>query len=585
MTAKWVIGGATLLSVAAVAVQQYSLSHYGLTLPLPEWLWVQLIVGWAFTGAGLAASRMRPETAVGAWMVALGLVWIGRLVFVAPLIQWETIGTGIAFYGLLFVLLFSLPSGHLQGWRRALAIGYLTLVAAIATIEVALRDHSRWVDDDRCCPPHLLLIDHNPALADRILGVASVGLGLVVIALVVVSVNKWRRATSVERRAWGTLGIVLVPVTVVLVLVPLANAYRLGFGALGVPGVVGRTDLWVMSGALTLLPLVILAQLLWVRLSRARVADLVRYLGDAVTPERLEQLLRETLGDEAAQLVFATSRPGEYVRVDGSPAQLSDTNRMFTRFGDTAGLLHDPAVDPDLVTAAGSSATLALANARLQAELKAQLATVRRSRQRIVAATDETRRRVERDLHDGAQQRLVLLSTMLKEARSTSQLSGDATDELLRRAAEEADVAIGELRDLARGVHPAILVQAGLEPAIAGITDRAPIPVTLHVAAGRFSTAVEAAAYFVITESLANVFKHSGASEASVRVRHDGTRLVVEIGDDGIGGADPGGSGLSGLRDRVLAIGGTLAIVSPRGGGTRVVATLPTGGPDEQDAR
>ncbi|TAK01304.1 MAG: hypothetical protein EPO36_06035 [Chloroflexota bacterium] len=221
---------------------------------------------------------------------------------------------------------------------------------------------------------------------------------------------------------------------------------------------------------------------------------------------------------------------------------------------------------------------LADANARLQGQVEAQLEEVRASRARIVEAGDRERRRVERDLHDGAQQRLVSLSLELQVARRALGDGGDpAVRRSLDRAAEEAMTALAELRDLALGIHPLILTEAGIGPAVESLADRTPVEVTVDVGAERYPPAVEGAAYFLISEALTNVTKYANATRAIVRVRGSADQLNVEIEDDGVGGADSrSGSGLRGLADRLAALDGTLTIVSPVGGGTRISARIPT---------
>ena len=217
------------------------------------------------------------------------------------------------------------------------------------------------------------------------------------------------------------------------------------------------------------------------------------------------------------------------------------------------------------------------ANARLQAEVETQLEEVRASRARIVQAGDLERRRVERDLHDGAQQRLISLSLELRVARSKL---GEAADpsirESLDRAAEEAQAALVELRDLALGIHPLILTESGLGEAVESLADRTPVDVSVDISSERYPSAVEGAAYFVISEALANVTKYANATQAAVRVRGLADRVTIEVEDDGIGGADPrSGSGLRGLADRLAALDGTISVVSPAGGGTKISAVIP----------
>jgi PAS domain S-box-containing protein len=203
---------------------------------------------------------------------------------------------------------------------------------------------------------------------------------------------------------------------------------------------------------------------------------------------------------------------------------------------------------------------------------------LRASRARIVAAADDARRRLERDLHDGAQQHLVGLALTLRLARRKLD-DPDLAAELLDEAIEDLASATGELRELARGLHPAVLTEGGLEPALGGVAKRAGVPVTVeHVPAERLDPTVEITAYFVVAEALTNVARYAEAQRAWVSVRRAGASLVVEVRDDGRGGAAmDGGSGLRGLLDRVSALGGTLSIVSPEGKGTVLRAELPCG--------
>jgi signal transduction histidine kinase len=213
-------------------------------------------------------------------------------------------------------------------------------------------------------------------------------------------------------------------------------------------------------------------------------------------------------------------------------------------------------------------------------EARAQLAA---SRARIVAAGDAERRRLERNLHDGAQQRLVALSLALRMARATVAADHPAA-ELLDSAGDELMQALEELRELARGIHPAVLSDQGLRAALGALTGRSPVPVRLDVELDSdLPPPVEAAAYYVVAESLTNIAKYAGASVVEIAVRSDGQGARVEVRDDGVGGADPAaGTGLRGLADRVDALGGVLRVTSPAGGGTTITAELPldTPGPE-----
>ena len=201
---------------------------------------------------------------------------------------------------------------------------------------------------------------------------------------------------------------------------------------------------------------------------------------------------------------------------------------------------------------------------------------LRASRVRLVEAQDAERRRLERNLHDGAQQRLASLALSLRLARDRLGDGDGEAAELLASAGEELGLALDELRELARGIHPAVLSERGLRPALEGAAARAPLPVELTVCDGRLPEAIEVAVYYVVLEALANVVKYAGASTATVSVARADGAVVVEVGDDGVGGADAAkGSGLSGLADRVEALGGALEVESATDGGTRVRAEIP----------
>ncbi len=217
-------------------------------------------------------------------------------------------------------------------------------------------------------------------------------------------------------------------------------------------------------------------------------------------------------------------------------------------------------------------------NVRLDAELQARLDELRDSRARIVEAGYAARRKLERDLHDGAQQRLVGLALDLRLAREKLEDDPNAAAAMLDEASAELSQATEELRELARGIHPAILSDRGLEAAVESLAKRAPLPVELDTSVnGRLPEPVEAAAYFVVSEALTNVGRHSGADRAEVGIKRDNGTLIVEIKDDGAGGADPAGSGLRGLADRVAALDGRLRVDDPASGGTIVRADIPLG--------
>jgi signal transduction histidine kinase len=334
---------------------------------------------------------------------------------------------------------------------------------------------------------------------------------------------------------------------------------------------------------LAALPLGFLAGLLRSRLAQAGVADLVLELRQTQAPAQVRDALARALDDPTLEVGYWIAATERYVDAAGAAVDATESDERTATFVLSEGepvavLVHDASLadEPELVEAVAATAQLALENQRLQAELRAQLDEVRASRARIVAAGDAERRRLERDLHDGAQQRLLALGLALQLARSELGDQASATDELLGEAEAELQVALVELRELARGIHPAILTDGGLAPALLTLAERAPVPVAVSALESRLPLAVETAAYFVVSEALANVAKHAHATRASVGVGIIGDRAVVVVEDDGVGGAQPEpGSGLGGLRDRVQSLGGMLRIDSEPGTGTTIRAELP----------
>ena len=239
-------------------------------------------------------------------------------------------------------------------------------------------------------------------------------------------------------------------------------------------------------------------------------------------------------------------------------------------------LVHDAAVldDPALVEAIAAATRIAVSNVRLEAEVQVRVDQLAASRRRVVEAADEQRRRLQSELHDGAEQRLAAVSAHV-DALAKEVEEPQARD-LMRDVEEQLASARAELSELARGIHPPALTAGGLAAALPELGRRAPLAVEVSVDGARCAAAVEAAAYFVCAEALANIAKHAQASRVSVSVKRDEARLWLAVADDGVGGADPGrGSGLRGLADRVEALGGSLAVDSPRGAGTRLVAEIP----------
>ena len=533
---------------------------------------VQLAANLFTIGVGLVMWHARPGNRVGPLVILTGfastvvfLSWAG-----GNAIAW-TIGDMWNLLG--FVVLanvyLAFPDGRTSGWSRRLVI-------AVYAWFFVLSVSRRLVDP---YPPswpirNPLLIWPNERLADALGVIANVGALVLTILVVGTVLDRWRRGSPAARRALAPVFWVS-PITLVVV------------GTFFVAKVTGSDTLFALStGPLAqlsnfLLPIAFLVGLLQTRLERGSIADLVRDL-DGVKTGDLEAALARAVHDPTLRLAFPSPDGGGYVNAAGGPVELplGNDRRDITRIEGAdrtiAILIHDPAVDPGLVESAAAASRLALENERLAAELRAQLEEVRASRTRIVEATDEERRRIERDLHDGAQQRLVALGFTLRRANRRADADPELV-QLLDDANRELEDGLRELRALARGIHPTALTDGGLAPAVRELADRFPIPVEVDVEDRRFATPIETTAYFIVAEALTNVLRHAEATSASVRGRFVGGTLDLEIADDGRGGADDGagGTGVRGLADRAQAVGGTLSIESPPGGGTTVRARLP----------
>lgn len=328
------------------------------------------------------------------------------------------------------------------------------------------------------------------------------------------------------------------------------------------------------------------------RRSYEATAVLVHYLDELrerePVPGALSRAVGTALGDPAAQIGLWLARDELYVDDEGiatlpPPPGSDQVATQVNRGAEHLGILvHRRALlaeEPDLVDAVAHAAGVAFDHARLRAQVMVQLREVNESRARILAAGDAERRRVERDLHDGAQQRLVGLGLALRRLRVRADRHGDAQlASELERTAGDVQAAITELRELARGLMPPILSERGLLAAISSLAERSPVPTTVSADCDRrYPAPVETAAYYVVAEALANVAKHAVASRTQITVTNRVSGLEVLVADDGVGGARlAGGSGLSGLRDRVDAVGGHLSVTSDPGRGTRIVAELPT---------
>ena len=530
------------------------------------------VTGGSFVAAGLVAWQRRPASRVGALMVTTGF-----LLFVAPLAA-QVDSTLVQTLGLLFtdywtiafvVLLLVFPhSRRLRGRPEQLVFVAFAIPLVVAQpLWLVFLDDPEFVNDLGIWP--------NERAADWI-DKGQRGLLLAAtLSLFLIVAWRWWRASPPLRR-------VLLPVLA-------GGVTMLSFGALLAVDLMNGTRsqalLTVTVIVLAIVPLAFVASLLRSRLARVAVGDLFVGLRDSPSPVELQEALRRALGDSSLALLYWLPEFGTYADVHGRAAALPDPElRRAITAVDAAGvrralLVHDPVLldERELLVAATAAASVALDNAQLHVELHARLAELKGSRARIVEAGQTERKRLERNLHDGAQQRLIALSLELGLWEEGLQDDPQARRRL-ERARGEIATSLEELRDVAHGLHPAVVSGHGLEVALEQLAARGPVPVRLKVDVGsRLPERLEVAAFYVVSESLANIGKHAMATFATVDLmRGDDSAVVIEIVDDGIGGADTErGSGLRGLADRVEALDGRLRIWSPKGGGTRLRAEIP----------
>ena len=537
---------------------------------------------WAFLLAGLVAWARRPGNRLGPLMLAAGFALLARqlryshdeLVFTVFFLVGELA------YVLVGHVALAYPSGQVADRleRAFLAVAYAASLAFPLAILLFYDGGERLDYFDTSSRESLLLVYGSADVVAALqTAFAVAGYGVLGAVFVLLIVRKLLHATPRARR-------IFAPLLIVAAVAALRAVLDGALSFVELPSGVAYDLFWWQVIGLTALPLALLAGLLRARLARVHVGELVVHL-ERTPLHGIRDELAKAVGDPSVEVAFWLPERGEYVDADGVAFSVPEDGpqRAVTPIeyeGDPlAVLVHDPTLrdEPMLVEAVVAAARLALVNARLHAEVRAQLETVRESRARIVAAADDERRRIERDLHDGAQQRLVALALELRSAqRKIDSGSAPEVDGLLSSTADELQVAVDELRELAHGIHPGILTQGGLSPALESLAARMPLPVTVHATTDRLPPDVEAAAYFVASEALANVAKHAHASSASVRAQHENGVLVVEVEDDGAGGARPGaGSGLRGLADRLESRGGRLRVESPPGAGTRVIGEIP----------
>ncbi|MFD4673235.1 histidine kinase [Lentzea sp. NPDC058450] len=520
-------------------------------------------VGGGYLLTGVIAAYRRPDVPavrIGLLMVLIGIAWFAEDVQISvdPAVHTAGLLFRSASSAFLVHLLLAYPDGVLRaGLERLLARTCYAVAFGLVPLSAL------WLDS---LVPNLLLVWRLPfGTVGRVVDGVQFVLGLAVTAVLV---RRWVTASRPARR-------VLAPVFAVG---SFGGATSVLDALLGT-GISWHHEILVnLTRAATLaLPLAFLSGVWRVRLGRTSVANLLARLPGS-PPERLRDLLAEALGDPSLKVGYHRPEHDDYVDADGRPIELGRACTPVDRGGRrVAVLVHDPALldDHHVLSAVASAAALELDNQRLAAEVRAQLAEVKASRARIVAAGDEERRRVERDLHDGAQQRLVTAALTLRLARQRS--AGDPElDDLLRRSADGLEEALAELRELARGIHPSVLTDLGLLPALRALAARSLQPVDLvETDLPDLPGLVAATAYYVAAEAVTNALKHAAAQHIRVEAGvHEGS-LRLAVVDDGTGGAAPAlGTGLTGLRDRVSAVDGSLTVVSSTTG-TTVIALLP----------
>jgi signal transduction histidine kinase len=525
----------------------------------------------SYVVCGLVAWSRRPESKFGALMVAAGFgPLLSRLSEIDESVT-QTIGEPCRLLPIvLFLHVFlAYPTGWLESnlERTLLATGYLTVLGfGVTAMMFGLRGHKSLIE-----------VTSRPRVADVLLATGRLGAAAVALGGLGLLFTRARALRRPIRRS-----LVLGCFALTLVVLALGVTVRHFDGGAGV----SQPIKWIGFMLIGVAPVLFLLGFLRARLARSAVADLFVELHAEPAPSDLRAALARALRDPSLDLVYWLPEFQSYATLDGGEVDLRQLGggRAVTPIDQdgshVAALIHDPMLNDEheLLEAATAAAAISLENARLHAELQARVEELRGSRARIIDAGQKERQRLERNLHDGAQQRLIALSLELSllEERLAADPDGKAR---LEQARGEIARSLEELRDVARGIHPAVVSGHGLQIALEQLVARAPVPVKLNVdIEGRLPDRFEVAAFYLVSESLANIGKHAKATSAGIDLLRADGQLVIEVVDDGIGGADTErGSGLRGLADRVEALEGRLRIWSPAGGGTRVRAEIPCG--------
>jgi signal transduction histidine kinase len=486
----------------------------------------------------------------------------------------------------LVFLVLAFPSGRLPARVDRVLVGLMLLLVATLFFPSALLtdefpNPSIWSTCVDTCPANAFqVVTPEPGwVGDLVVPLREVLASALYVAVALRLTQRIVRATPPMRRM---LAPVLVAATFHAVLLPVALALRRSNEA---PEAIVTTA-WVLAAGL---PIVAIAFLVGAAQRRAAMGAALYRLAPRLqagpTPEQLTGLLADALDDPSLEVIYRGGQ-GEWFDDSGRPVSLPSpgTGRDLTVIcaagKEVAAIVHDEALSEErsFVEAVGSFAVMGLTNERLAAQVEASLHELRRSRERIVAAADEERRRIERNLHDGAQQRLVALRIKLELAEELARSQGLPDADQLHQLGEDVGEALDEVRSLARGVYPALLVGGGLDDALRAAARRSPVPATVAMTdVGRQPPQIEAAVYFCCLEAMQNAAKHANAKALAIVVS-DGDALRFSVSDDGCGfdaGELTSGRGLVNMRDRVAAAGGTLVVTSAAGRGTSVAGTIP----------
>jgi signal transduction histidine kinase len=540
----------------------------------PQLIVLDVLTYGTYVVTGTIAWARRPSNPLGKLLVASGFAsfisgfWAFDQPILSPIgMTFQVVGSVILYHTLL-----AYPTGHLRGWfdRGLVALAYAGWVGIGLVIAISASGPS-WYGCGTGCDAGPVIGSLDTATVQALGDLRNQTYLPFAVVLIAVMVTRWIRGSAVARRIYGPVLLATIAYNVAALISNMS---------------VGLDSEVVWYAAQAMIPVTMLFGLLRLRLVRGGVGGLVLELRAASTQEGLQEALRRALRDPSLELRRVDPASGQLVDGQAQPAEMPTAGPdrgviLLERSGRLLGaLVHDPGLieERELLESASEAASLALENAWLQDELRRQLEEVRASRARIVAAGDAERRRVERDLHDGAQQRLVDVALAIGEAQSQLRSGNEAaTGQTLSEASEGLRAALAELRELARGIHPAILTEEGLDAAVTALAARSRVPVRVSTGnVGRLPPTVEATTYFVVAESLANVAKHAEAGSVRVTMaRRDGV-VEVEIADDGRGGADASkGSGLRGIDDRAAALGGHLSVMSELGEGTRIRVEIP----------